>query len=158
MVRILIVLFFLIGVNELFAQKRKAKLELAKDAFGNFSFDSLSLNLSEKGNRELKEFGEWYTKTAKEELHYVYLRGLVTKSELGLDPFMGVKRCKIVIDSLSKLNVNTTLFFITNDEIQKQGTTVGVGFILDTGKTIMVDPINEDEYFNGGKKKHKKKQ
>jgi hypothetical protein len=81
---------------------------------------------------------------------------MVSKSELDLDPFIGVKRCKIIIDSLSKDGLDVSFFFITNDQLQAQDNMIGVGFTIDTKNKVMVEPTNEDDYFKDGNKKRKK--
>ena len=157
MKRIIISVFLLLLVTDsIYAQKDKDQLEVVGDSFGQFIFDTASLNLAQAGNDELQKFSKWYLSHSKEVLYHVYLSGLVTKSELAKDPFLGVKRCKIILNSLAKDGIDTSVFFITNDKLQAENSEVGVGFVINSKSKVMLESTNEDDYFKQENKSRKK--
>jgi hypothetical protein len=46
----------------------------------------------------------------KNGLSHVYLSGLVTELKLWTDPFIGIERCKVILDSLVKVGVDISFF------------------------------------------------
>jgi hypothetical protein len=156
MKRIIIFLFHLLVTDSIYAQKDKDQHEVVADSFGQFIFDSSSLNLAQTGNDELQKFSKWYGSHSKEVLYHIYLSGLVTKSELEKDPFIGVKRCKIILYSLAKDGIDISVFFITNDKLQTEHSKVGVSFVIDGKSKVMLESTNEDDYFKQEKKNRKK--
>jgi hypothetical protein len=149
-------IFFLLTVTpSVYAQLGKEQPEVVRDSFGQFAFRELSIELTEDGLQQVNKFGEWYLSNSKDGLYHVFLSGLVTESELQTDSFIGVKRCKVILDSLIKKGVDISFFFITRDKIEGKEE-VGVGFVIDTKNRVATEPADEDDYFKGKKKNRKK--
>lgn len=139
-----------------FACAQSKEGEISSDRFGSFEFKPSTTLLSVEGGKNLKRFAESYLKNTTT-VCTIYLRGLVTYPELGTDAFLGVKRCKVVMDSLIlRYGLNPEIIFITNEQIQNQQMEIGVGFILSDRKDILLESKNEDEYFQLAPKKKKK--
>lgn len=147
-------IFFLFATSA-YAQKQKNEPEVFRDAFLQFAFHESSMQLTSDGLQQLIKFSEWYLSKSKDGLYHVYLSGLVTESELVTDSFLGVKRCKVILDSLEGNGIDTSFFFITRDKIEGNGR-IGVGLVVDTKGRVVSEPTEEDDYFKDKKNKRKK--
>lgn len=148
------VIFFLFAASG-YAQKHKKEPEVFRDAFVQFAFHESSMQLTNDGLQQLIKFSEWYLSNSKDGFYHVYLSGIATESELVTDSFLGVKRCKVILDSLAENGIDTGFFFITRDKIEGKGG-IGVGLIIDTKSRVMPEPTEEDDYFKDKKNKRKK--
>ena len=148
------IIFFLFTTSG-YAQKDKRESKIFRDAFVEFAFHELSMQLTDDGLQQLGKFGEWYLTNSKEGFYHVYLSGLVTESELATDSFLGVKRCKVILDTLAKKGVDISFFFITTDRIEGKGG-IGVALVIDTKNRVMPESKDEDDYFKDNKIKRRK--
>jgi hypothetical protein len=155
MIRLVTSISILLIALSAFGQSVQRKPTVVRDAFGELNFHESTLDLTEAGSIELEKFSSWYLLNSKTGLPRVFLSGLVTQTEVAEDSFIGVKRCKVIIDALVGKGVNTSFFFIANDRIDT-GKKIGVGFVLDAEKKVMLESENEDDYFKEKNKKRKK--
>jgi hypothetical protein len=108
-------MLLLLVINIAFGQPRKAELEVVSDAFGCIRFESL-LSFTEGGLQEVHKLGRWLKENSRDGVFTVAVYGVTTDSVA--NPFLGVMRCRAVIDGLIEQGAKRDIFVIAPDQVK----------------------------------------
>jgi len=134
-------------------------LEIARDRAHIVQFDANALSISKNGILELLYIDTLFSNLKSENCKIV-LSGNSSWEEIMGDEFIGLKRCKVVIDSLVKRYKFPRDIFFIKDEVRPHNSVwIGVHYQIMSQNSgdSQLKPDQEDDFFQENQRKNRKK-